>query len=69
MRLLSTGKAAAKLNVAVATLRRWHQQGLLVPSCRTIGGHRRDQRDAVRATIGMGPAVTGKTICYARVSS
>ena len=69
MRLLSIGETAAELGVAVGTLRRWHRQSLLMPLGRTIGGHRRYQRDIVRATLGAEPAVTGKTVCYARVSS
>jgi putative resolvase len=68
MRLLSIGETAAELGVAVGTLRRWHRLGLLMPSCRTVGGHRRYQRDTVQSVSGAGPA-TGKTICYARVSS
>jgi predicted site-specific integrase-resolvase len=69
MRLLSIGGTAAEPGVAVGTLRRWHWQGLLMPSCQTIGGHRRYQHDAVRTVAGAEPASTGKTICYARVSS
>ena len=69
MRLLSIGNTAAELGVAVGTLRRWHRPGLLMPACRTIGGHRRYQRDAVRTAAGVEPALTGKTICYARVCS
>ena len=69
MRLLSIGETAAELGVAVGTLRRWHQQGLLMPFSRTVGGHRRYRRDTVRATLGAEPAVTGKTVCYARGSS
>jgi len=69
MRLLSTGETAAELGVAVSTLRRWHRRGLLTPSCRTIGGHRRYQRDTVQTLAGTEAAATGKTICHARVSS
>ncbi|MEI5997842.1 IS607 family transposase [Paraburkholderia bengalensis] len=67
MRLLSIGGTA--VGVAVGTLRRWHRQGLLMPSCRTIGGHRRYQHDTVQTLAGTGPAATGKTVCYTRVSS
>ena len=69
MRLLSIGETAAQPGVAVGTLRRWHRQGLLLPSCRTMGGHRRYQHDTVRAASGAAPAAAGKTVCYARVSS
>ena len=68
MGLLSIGETAAELGIAVGTLRRWHRLGLLMPSCRTISGHRRYQGDTVQSVGGAGPA-TGKTICYARVSS
>ncbi|TXC81099.1 IS607 family transposase [Paraburkholderia azotifigens] len=69
MRLLSIGKTATELGVAASTLRRRHRRGLLPPSCRTIGGHRRYQRDTVQPLAGTEAAATGKTICYARVSS
>jgi excisionase family DNA binding protein len=67
--LLSIGEAAAALGVAVATLRRWHRQGRLLPAIRTLGGHRRYASDAVHTVAGGQTAATGKTICYARVSS
>ncbi|HKR40420.1 MAG TPA: MerR family DNA-binding transcriptional regulator [Paraburkholderia sp.] len=69
MRHLSIGETAAALGVAVGTLRRWHRQGRMLPFGRTIGGHRRYQRDTVRAALGAEPAATGKTVCYTRVSS
>ncbi|WP_425273131.1 IS607 family transposase [Paraburkholderia steynii] len=65
----SPSRFAAELGIAVGTLRRWHRQGLLMSACRTIGGHRCDQRDAVRTGTGAEPASTGKTICYVRVCS
>ncbi|MGB8416771.1 IS607 family transposase [Paraburkholderia sp.] len=69
MRLLSIGETAAELGAAVGTLRRWHRQGLLMPFGRTVGGHWRYQRGTYRVTLGAEPAVAGKTVCYARVSS
>ena len=69
MRLLSIGETAAELGGAVGILRRWHRQGLLMPSCRTIGGHRRYHHDTVQTVASATPAATGKTICNARVSS
>jgi putative resolvase len=69
MRLLSIGEAAERLDVAVGTLRRWHRQGRLAPVGRTIGGHRRYQADLLKAFLGVEPSGTGKTVCYARVSS
>ncbi|SFU26339.1 MerR HTH family regulatory protein [Paraburkholderia aspalathi] len=65
MRLLSIGEAAAELGLAVGTLRHRHRQGLLMPLGRIACGHRRFQRDTLRAE----PAVAGKTVCYPRVSS
>ncbi len=41
----------------------------MLPLSRTLGGHRRYQRDMVRARLGAESAVTGKTVCNARVSS
>ncbi len=69
MRLLSIGETAAELGVAVGTLRRWHRQGRLLPFGTTIGEHRRYQRDVVCANLGAAPTATGKTVCYAPVSS
>jgi DNA-binding transcriptional MerR regulator len=45
--------AAAALGVAVATLRRWHREGRLLPAIRTLGGHRRYAPDAVRTVAGV----------------
>ncbi|MGA9918397.1 MAG: IS607 family transposase [Paraburkholderia sp.] len=69
MQLLSIGAAAAQLGVAVGTLRRWHRQGRLAPAGRTVGGHRRYLHDTLPASLGAMPVRTGKTVCYARVSS
>jgi predicted site-specific integrase-resolvase len=69
MRLISTGKTAAELRVAVGTLRRWHRQGLLIPSGQTTDGHRRYHRDTVRTVAGARSDDSCETICYARVSS
>ena len=67
--LQSIGEAAAALGVAVATLRRWHRQGRLLPVLRTLGGHRRYASETVRSASGAQTPAVGKTICYARVSS
>ena len=66
---LSIGEAAAALGVAVATLRRWHRQGRLLPALRTLGGHRRYASEAIRTASGAPTPAAGKTICYARASS
>ncbi|AMV48228.1 IS607 family transposase [Paraburkholderia caribensis] len=68
MRLLSIGETAAEL-VAVGTLRRWHRQGLLLPFGRTVGGHRRYQREVVQTALGAETVASGKTVCHARASS
>lgn len=39
--LLSISRAATILGACTKTLRRWHTKGVLIPDCRTIGGHRR----------------------------
>ncbi len=47
--LITVGDAAHVLGVSVATMRVWDKQGLL-PSMRTLGGHRRYRRsDVLRA--------------------
>ncbi|OUL70228.1 MerR family DNA-binding transcriptional regulator, partial [Paraburkholderia hospita] len=69
MRLLSIGETATLLGVAVGTLRRWHRQRRLAPHGRTLGGHRRYLHDSVCASSKHAPPSSGKTICYARVSS
>ena len=67
--LLPIGEAAAALGVAVATLRRWHRQGRLLPAPRTLGGHRRYAPETVRSASGAQTSAAGKAICYARVPS
>ena len=67
--LLSIGEAAAALGVAVATLRRWHRQGRLLPALRTLGGHRHYASEALRSASGAQRPAAGKIIRYARVSS
>ncbi|WP_207002711.1 IS607 family transposase [Trinickia mobilis] len=69
MRPVSIGEMAEELGVAVATLRRWHRQGRLLPAFRTPGGHRRYGCEDVRASLGLARPPAGKTVCYARVSS
>ncbi|MBC7530542.1 MAG: MerR family DNA-binding transcriptional regulator, partial [Oligoflexus sp.] len=38
---ISVGAAAEILGVSISTLRRWEKEKVLLPSYRTIGGHRR----------------------------
>ena len=65
---MSIGEASRFLGVSVVTLRRWHRSGRLSPRWRTEGGHRRYGVDNLNAVAGIA-ATSGKTICYARVSS
>lgn len=39
--LISIGEKAVELGVSIATLRRWHKSGQLLPDSVTFGGHRR----------------------------
>jgi putative resolvase len=68
MALCSIGELAVTLGVSVPTLRRWHREGKLEPACRTVGGHRRYDRDRVVQAFGLHKA-EGLTVAYARVSS
>lgn len=59
--MLKIKDKAKELGVSVATLRRWHKKGLLLPDFITFGGHRRYQAEIItenRQVIG-----------YSRVSS
>lgn len=68
--LCSIGELALLLGVAISTLRRWHATGVLVPQCRTFGGHRRHCVTQAKKAMGLGePAAERTTIAYARVSS
>lgn len=69
MQLCSIGELASILGVAVVTLRGWHAAGTILPSCRTIGGHRRYDLAAVRGIVGLDTQAEKLTIAYARVSS
>jgi putative resolvase len=69
IQLCSIGELAVSLGVAIITLRRWHQAGLLLPACRTMGGHRRYDLMAVKNAMGLGLNTEKITVAYARVSS
>ena len=72
--MVSISKAAEVLGVCKKTLRRWDKEGRLVP-CRTAGGHRRYDLDALfeyREDRIYDPATqdaTGIAAVYCRVSS
>jgi len=69
MKHLSIGEAAATLGVATSTLRRWEQEGKLIPCFRTPGNHRRYAWPQLQALIHPELDKPKKTVCYARVSS
>ncbi|MFW6353912.1 MAG: IS607 family transposase [Verrucomicrobiota bacterium] len=70
MRSISIGEAAIVLGVSVGTLRRWEREGRLSPAFRTLGNHRRYDLATVFELAGRPVAAkSGKTVCYARLSS
>jgi excisionase family DNA binding protein len=68
---VSIGEAATFLGVSVSTLRRWERDGVILPSHRTHGRHRRyklkDLGDAFK--IESREELPSKALAYARVSS
>ena len=61
-------EAAEMLGVTPDTLRRWEEDGVLLPE-RTGGGHRRyDVEQIRRFSERSRAAAAGSTVCYARVS-
>jgi predicted site-specific integrase-resolvase len=67
---LSVGQAAFFIGVSVTTLRRWDVEGILKPSHRTQGGHRRYDREQLRQVFfQVAPKTQSHAIAYARVSS
>lgn len=57
------------LGVAVVTLRRWHREGKLHPTARTVGRHRRYDMDEIERLIRPQGEEGKLTLAYARVSS
>ena len=49
--LLSISQVATILGVCTKTLRRWHRTGVFIPTCRTIGGHRRYSIEHIESFI------------------
>ena len=67
---LSIGAAALAVGVSVVTLRRWAKSGRLMPSHRTLGGHRRYDEDELALTFHKtSPSHNGHAVAYARVSA
>lgn len=71
-KLLSTGRAAAYLNISKATINRWQKKGILHPLY-TPGSHRRFLESDLRAAVGLdaitAPDTTERVVVYARVST
>ena len=67
--LLSIGEVSRLLGVCVNTIRNWEVIGKLLPTCRTLGGHRRYRLDKIQNLRGEGETNPGLTVAYARVSS
>jgi len=69
-RIVSIGTAAKVLGVSVATLRRWDEEGRLVP-IKTEGGHRRYDISKIKPELvhKFDFQDSRKTVAYARVSS
>jgi excisionase family DNA binding protein len=69
-RLLTIGEAAKALGVSISTLRRWEDEGRLVPEERTAGGQRRYRLSKLRPEqYRADDKESRKTVAYARVSS
>ncbi len=68
-RLMPIGETAKTLGVSVSTLRRWEEEGKLIPE-RTLGGQRRYSLSKIQPHMFRNfEADDRKTIAYARVSS
>ena len=68
-KLLSISEAAKLLGVAESTLRRWEDEGKLIPDERTKGNQRRYKLSSLRPEMTREDKYDRKTIAYARVSS
>ena len=68
--LLCISEVAGLFGVCIETVRRWEFLGKLVPSLRTIGGHRRYELSYIQSVIKQEPIESTKfTVCYSRVST
>jgi len=68
-RLLTINEASKILGVAKSTLRRWEEEGKLIPDVRTKGGQRRYKLSSLLPEMKRNKEYDRKTIAYARVSS
>ncbi|MBC7533954.1 MAG: recombinase family protein, partial [Oligoflexus sp.] len=68
---ISVGAAAEILGVSISTLRRWEKEKVLLPSYRTMGGHRRYDTVKLMDTFSiqdLPKPVERRALAYARVS-
>ena len=68
-KLLTISEASKLLGVAKSTLRRWEEEGKLIPDIRTKGGQRRYKLSSLLPEMKHKNSYNRKTIAYARVSS
>jgi excisionase family DNA binding protein len=68
-KLLTISEASKLLGVAKSTLRRWEEEGKLIPDVRTKGGQRRYKLSSLLPEMKHKNSYNRKTIAYARVSS
>ena len=61
--LISIGNLANELGVSVVTIRRWERLGKISLGTRTLGNHRRFNKEEFKST-----EVEAKTVIYARLS-
>ncbi|RYZ50740.1 MAG: IS607 family transposase [Proteobacteria bacterium] len=69
---ISVGTAAKVLGVLISALRRWESENALLPSHRTLGGHRKYEMAILIAKFSLAKSevtVERRAIAYARVSS
>ena len=68
-KLLTISEASKLLGVAKSTLRRWEEEGKLIPDVRTKEGQRRYKLSSLLPEMKHKNSYNRKTIAYARVSS
>ena len=69
--VISSGKAAKYLGIAIGTLRRWDREGRLVPAVRTETNRRMYTEAQLQAFLGEQPVEpeARRVVAYCRVSS